>query len=111
MTTLTVYHYSSVKFNRFDLSKCDGFWFTDIAPESPELLNEIGAAGSAFCAKCEITFDDEIINGDNYDVEDFLRSNDADCIVNNYDGFTDYALIDSSKIEIIEWIKMTEIVL
>jgi hypothetical protein len=98
-----VYHYSSKKFYEFDISKCDGFWFTDISPENKDMLDEIGASGSKYCAKCIV----EINNPEScstYDVERFINGNGCDGIINRYDGFIDYAVIDSKKIKILEWI-------
>lgn len=100
------YHYSSIKFEEFDNAKCDGFWFTSIAPTDTEMLNEIGAAGSKFCAKCILTIDDSEFNGVNSDVEQFLLDNNADSIINKYDGFVDYALADNTRIQILEWIQL-----
>ena len=103
---VVVYHYSSVKFDKFDLAKCDGFWFTDIAPDNEEMLNEIGANSSKYCAKCVIEIESPEFNGPNHDIEGFILDNDCDGIINRYEGFTDYVLIDNSKIQILEWLEV-----
>ncbi len=105
MSTLTAYHYSFKPFDEFDLSKCDGFWFTDIAPDS-DMLNEIGADCLFYVAVCELDIEESLIGGDNHDVEDQLKDSEYDALENIYDGFTDYALIDNSKITIKEWVKL-----
>jgi hypothetical protein len=103
----TVYHYSRIKFQSFDKDKSDGFWFTDIKPNDEDMLNEIGAAGASFCAVCEISFSNELSNSDdNDDVEQQLKDANADCIVNVFEEFTDYAMADKSKITILEWIEL-----
>jgi len=105
-TTITAYHYSSKPFDKFDISKCDGFWFTDINPGNTEMLEEIGASDLNYVAICELDINETLTNGDNYDVEDQLADTEYDALENSYDGFTDYALIDESKIEVIEWKKI-----
>lgn len=102
----TLYHYSAVKFENFDISKCDGIWLTDISPDQTDLLEEIGASGMNYVAVCNADTENSIINGSNHDVELQLVDDDADCIENIYDGFTDYAFADASKVNIIEWIKL-----
>ena len=109
MQTMIAYHYSDNKFNNFDKSKSDGFWFTDIDPSNEEMLSEIGASGSSYCAKCEITFNDDtaIINGDNSNIFDQIDSEeDCDAIINLYDGFKDYAIRKKEQIKILEWISL-----
>ena len=102
----TLYHYSTTKFESFDTSKCDGIWLTDISPEQTDLLEEIGANGINYVAICHADTENSVSNGSNYDVESQLANEDADCIENSYDGFTDYAFADSSKVQIIEWIEL-----
>ena len=104
--TITAYHYSHSAFKNFDLSKCDGFWFTDIAPENEDMSMEIGAAGMSYVAVCELDVEETLIGGENYDVEEQLNGTEFDALENRYDGFTDYALIDDSKIKIVEWVKL-----
>lgn len=106
METVTVYHYSDSKFKQFDFSKCDGAWFTDIAPEQKEMLNEIGAAGSKFVAKCEVSYSNEMINGSDSDVEDQLNAEGADAIINIYEGFKDYAVANNSQVKILGWTEL-----
>lgn len=103
MTTL--YHYSDKPFEKFDTSKCDGIWLTDIKPSDTELLSEIGAAGMGYVATVEVDLDDlePLVNGDNYDVEEQLKSEPADYIHNIYDGFEDYAFASDEHIKSIEW--------
>jgi len=104
--TTKAYHYSYESFDNFDLSKCDGFWFTDISPECEDMLIEIGAAGMNYVAICELDIEETLVGGENYDVEDQLLGTEFDALENIYDGFTDYALIDNSKIKVLEWIKL-----
>lgn len=106
MQTKTVYHYSSVKFDNFDIAKCDGFLFTSIKPEQVELLNEIGVSGANYCAKCQISFEETCGSDSNSNIEELLKDSEFDAVKCEYDGFTDYALIDNSKIKILEWIKL-----
>jgi len=105
MTTL--FHYTNAKFDAFDSSKCDGIWLTTISPVDEDMLNEIGAAGFGAVAVVEI--DEEslevIYNGDNYDVEEQLECENANCIINQYEGFEDYAFADASLLNIKEWIE------
>jgi len=101
-----VFHYSSVKFDDFDNSKSDGFWFTSIAPHESEMISEIGASGAKFCAKCVITIENKLTEGRNYDIADLINEEECDGLIYKYDGFTDYAVVDNSKIQILEWIKM-----
>ena len=105
MTTLTVYHYSHKPFDQFDIDKCDGFWFTDISPDS-DMLDEIGADCLFYVATCEVEVNETLIGGNNYDVEEQLLGTKFDALENRYDGFIDYALIDSSLITIKEWKKL-----
>lgn len=104
---MKLYHYSNVKFSDIDMSKCDGFWMTTIAPTQTELLKEIGAFGVKYCAVIE--FDnsgEELLNGSNSDVEDQLNAESADYMKNAYDGFSDYATVNSNLIKIIEWVNV-----
>ena len=111
MKTLTenqylAYHYSSKKFDYFDKNKCDGFWFTDIEPSDVEMLDEIGANGSNFVAKCIITINEELNEGNNYDVFESLESAKCDGMICLYDGFKDYAVLNNEQIEVLEWIEL-----
>jgi len=101
---MKVYHYSNVKFDKFDSEKSDGFWFTSISPDQEEMLEEIGAAGYKYVAIVEIEINDPIFNGKNSDVAEQLEENEADGIINKYDGFTDYAVVNNDQIKIIEWL-------
>lgn len=103
---MKLYHYSNVKFDQIDMSKCDGFWMTDIAPDSAN-TEVIGVDSVKYCYVCEVADDlDELINGSNYDVEEQLDNEGAKIMVNHYDGFSDYAVSDSSLVKIIEVIEM-----
>lgn len=104
--SITAYHYSNKPFENFELPKRDGFWFTDIEPEDEEMLNEIGASSMNYVAVCELSFEESLVGGKNYDVEDQLAGSEYDALENRYDGFTDYALIDASKIKVLEWKKI-----
>ena len=106
METKIVYHYSFEPFDKFDITKADGFWFTTIKPNETEMLEEIGADCANYAAKCEISFDNPLLNASNYDVEKTLAGSEHDAIENRYEGYIDYALIDSEKIKIIEWSKI-----
>ncbi len=104
----TLYHYTDNKFDSFDASKCDGIWLTDIQPNDKEMLNEVGAQSFEWCAVCRVNTSEleELTNGDNYDVEEQLESDDCDYIRNLYDGFEDLAFADAGHVEIIEWVKV-----
>ncbi len=106
---MIVYHYSDNKFNNFDESKSDGFWFTDVDPRNEEMRHEVGASGSSYCAKCEITFDNgtAIINGKNSNVIEQIDQKDGcDAIINIYEGFKDYAVRNNEQIKVLEWITL-----
>jgi len=101
-----VYHYSSNKFDKFDKSKADGFWFTDIKPSDTKLLDEIGASGSSFVAKCIITIKHEIDSFDNFDCFEQLIDAECDGAECMYDGFNDYCVLNEEQINILEWSKL-----
>jgi len=101
-----VFHYSSIIFNEFNKDKADGFWFTDINPENTDMLDEIGANSSSFCAKCIITIDNEIDDINNYDVFEQLAEKNTDGAICRYDGFIDYVVASNSQIKILEWIEL-----
>jgi hypothetical protein len=103
---MILYHYSNTKFQKFDLKMCDGIWLTDIKHTDKDLLDEIGASGSRFVAVCDVECENNLVNGDNYDVEGQLSGGEYDCIENLYDGFSDYAFSDSNKVKIIEWVEL-----
>lgn len=104
---MKLYHYSNTKIDEIDMSKCDGFWMTTIEPTADEeMLFEIGA-DLKYCHVVE--FDDSgeyVINADNFNVAEILKSENADYIENRYDGFTDYATTNANLIKIIEVIKL-----
>lgn len=102
------YHYSNQKFDIFDEKKSDGFWFTSITPTDTAMLAEIGASGSKYCAKCLLMISNELVNGDNYNVDEQLNNGEYDGIINKYDGFVDYAVNDNKQIKILNWIEMSE---
>ena len=108
METIIAYHYSDSKFDNFDESKCDGFWFTDIEPKNEDMLNEIGAAGSRYCAKCEISFNEEkgLDRQPKGDVFEAMDSEGADHWICGYEGFTDYCVKSNEQIKILEWIEI-----
>lgn len=103
-----LYHYADKPFESIDLSKCDGFWMTDIAPDNKDMLDEIGASGMRYVAI--VDFDDSgdsIRNSDyNHDVSEQLERENADFIENIYDGFTDHATCNADLVKIIEWIEL-----
>ena len=101
-----VYHYSSSKFSEFDKSKCDGIWFTDIEPSNTDMLDEIGAAGSAYVATCIIIIKYEVDEINNYEVFEQFEVENADGAICIYDGFTDYAVADNEQVKILEWNKL-----
>ena len=101
-----VYHYSASKFSEFDTKKADGFWFTDIEPANEEMIDEIGANGSNFVAKCIITINVEIDNFDNYDCFEKLTAEKCDGAVCMYDGFIDYCVLNKEQINVLEWMKL-----
>jgi len=107
MDTYIAYHYSDSKISKFDSSKCDGLWFTDIEPSDNELLDGIGANGLSYCHKCEITINNDYDDGSNgqidtYDCKENLINNNADGAILNYDGFTDYVVLSSKQVTILE---------
>lgn len=101
------YHYTSKPFETIDMTKCDGFWFTDIAPNQEDMLMEIGAQGLEYCAVIEFDPDcgDFILNGASFDIEDELAGDEL-YIENRYEAFSDYAVIDPNLVKIVEWIKL-----
>ena len=104
---MKLYHYSSTKIESINMSNCDGFWMTTIAPTEMDLLMEIGADGLEFCHVVE--FDDSgevLMNGSNEDVAGQLELEEADYMQNNYDGFSDYATCNVDLIKIVEIISM-----
>ena len=104
---MKLYHYSHTKIETIDMTKCDGFWMTTIAPTETELLEEIGADGLSFCHVVE--FDDAgecLMNSDNHCVEELLKENECDYILNRYEGFDDYATTNPDLVKIIECIEM-----
>ena len=104
---MIAYHYSNHTFDSFDIAKSDGLWLTSIPPSDCSLLDQIGASGAKFCAKCEITFNDDtaIVNGRNSDVfEQIDNEVGCDAIVNIYEGFKDYALRYNAQIIILDWV-------
>ena len=104
---MKLYHYSAVKFDVIDMSKCDGFWMTDIAPENVDMLNEIGAEGLSWVAVVDLDDSGEALqNAENHDVEANLKENEADYVCNKYDGFTDYAVTNENLVKILEWKKV-----
>ena len=104
---MKLYHYSSVKIKSIDMSKCDGFWMTTIAPTQTDLLDEIGAAGSKFCMVVEFNDSgEELTNVSNDDVENQLINNDCDFIRNIYDRFSDYATCNADLVTILEIMEM-----
>lgn len=103
---MKLYHYSNVKFDQIDMSKCDGFWMTDIAPNSAN-TEVIGIDSAKYCYVCEVSDDlGELTNGSNYDVEEQLANGNAQILVNHYDGFSDYAVAKAELVKIIEVIKL-----
>lgn len=106
---MKLFHYTSKPFETIDMSKCDGFWMTNIEPTNEEMLNEIGADGLSYVAICELDIDnlEQADGNQNYDVEDFMSQQpDADYMLCRYDGFTDYAVVNPKLVKIIEWIKL-----
>lgn len=106
---MKVYHYTKEPFESFDLSKSDGFWFTTIKPSQLD-DSEIGCSECDYVAVCEIDFDNSLINHTAHDVYEVLSGSEYDALENIIDNgeieYTDYALIDSSKITILEWVKI-----
>ena len=104
---MKLYHYSSTKIEDVDMNKCDGFWMTTIAPTETQLLMEIGADGLEFCHVVELDDSGEVLmNGSNEDVAEQLESEAADYMKNNYDGFSDFAVVNASLVKIVEIIKL-----
>lgn len=93
-----VYHSTDMIFDEFDLSKSDGFWFTDDKDSAFSGDPELGATGAGEVIEAYLKIDDPDYNGANADVEDYLSSLDEDGIINMGEEYYDYAVIDNSQI-------------
>ena len=92
---LVVRHFTNDNFDTFDISKSDGFWFTDKA----DIDDDVGANGSGRVVEAFLNIRDPDYNSSNSDVEEYLGGIEEDGIINIYDGFTDYAVINPEQIK------------
>lgn len=96
-----VYHGTNAKFDKFDSSKADGFWFTDNLSALTDDDGQIGAQGVNYIKKAYLKSDSLLTNGPNSDV-DSIKDDGYDGIKNNYDYGTDYCVLDDSQIRVID---------
>ena len=94
-TSQTYYHRTHDDIKEFDKSKADGFWFNDQAEID---IDEVGASGGdRVTMPVYLKYENELVSGPNQNVED-IASDGYDAIVNNYDGFTDVAVLEPNQI-------------
>ena len=99
---MVVYHGTSAKFDTFDKSKSDGFWFTD----NIDLIKSdgTGASGSGEIIEAYLKAENLLRSGPNYDVES-IKQDGFDGIKNTYEDsesgieYTDYAVLDPEQIK------------